>query len=622
MSKWKFNNQTEDPPLSDKNTTTGFRKFKDQPVGRPLSNKNIEAGHFRQFENQSLGPPFMDNTGFRKYKNQPIGAQNKGRSTEYFRQLKQAIMGKKEEQLSILLNSQSFKLSDSFTKDEEFELNRLILQEYGVNSLESLKILKSSIDPQEGHYFNLKQDNSIVKPNVDVPTNIKPLFDMSGFTDNYVTHMKLKYYQVMQIISKSSLSIEEYETAIAGSLVRAMSGKNHTKDDITLVKKHFASFMSLLVSCFVVYNWFFVMYFTESNGERVKTLELSLTKIKQDSPIFHFFFKYTLCVLSMMDKFVLDIVPSMVSKILVDRRIQFITLFVSVYMIINNFGSIILNSVDSKIVVAVYVGIFVLYELYCVLMDFLPDENGSIDISRLHKYMVFGSVTPLLYLMLFFIRMIWSIVTIGIASFINCAYILLMSFFAIPIYSSSFFSTFKKLNDFIWDSKETKSGPIELCTNILYRFLYEFSFILILLFGIFDYSSNMSRVSQMLTIINCICYALIFFFAFIVYQRYLLNGSLSAYIDPTDNIPPSKQSSQSPQELVTQNNIINESQYGNENDNNKFNFSENKLIDTNNSLLNEATNMVQSKLVDTVMKSVKNSKYGKMIPTKLLSSIM
>ena len=91
----------------------------------------------------------------------------------------------------------------------------------------------------------------------------------------------MKYYQLMQTIRKSSLSIEEYETKISGSLLHAMSGENHTNDDIILVKKHFASFLSLSVSCFVVYNWFYVMYFTNKSGERVKTLELSLKKIKQ-----------------------------------------------------------------------------------------------------------------------------------------------------------------------------------------------------------------------------------------------------------------------------------------------------------------------------------------------------
>jgi hypothetical protein len=55
--------------------------------------------------------------------------------------------------------------------------------------------------------------------------------------------------------------------------------------------------------------------------------------------------------------------------------------------------------------------------------------------------------------------------------------------------------------------------------------------------------------------------------------------------------------------------------------NDKFNFLENKLIDTN-SLSVDATNMVKNKLMDTMMKTVKNSKYGKMIPSKLLSSLV
>ena len=47
-----------------------------------------------------------------------------------------------------------------------------------------------------------------------------------------------------------------------------------------------------------------------------------------------------------------------------------------------------LNSVDSTVIISVYVGIFVLYELYCVLCDFLPDENGSTDITRMQKCMM------------------------------------------------------------------------------------------------------------------------------------------------------------------------------------------------------------------------------------------
>ena len=476
----------------------------------------------------------------------------------------------------------------------------------------------------------------------------KPLFDMQGLGDNNTDYLKLKYYEVLRTISNLSLSIEEYERSIAESLVKAMSGKNHTNNDIILVKRNLASFLSLLASCYVVYNWFFVMYFTNENGERVKTVELSLTEMKQNNPIFHFFFKYTLCVLSMMDKFVLDIVPSTVSGFIGDKRLQFISLFVSIYLIINVFGSVILNSVDSTTIISVYVGIFVLYELYCVLCDFLPDENGSIDITRMQKYMLFGPYTPLMYLMLFFVRLVWSIVLIGVTSFVNCAYILLMSFLAIPIYSSSsFLKTFRDLNEYIWNSKKSGGGIFEILIKILYRFLYEISFILVLLFGIFDYSSNMSKTSQMPTIISCICYAFIFLFAFIAYQRYLINGSLSAYIDQPETVMQTQEKMVQPEDAIqsqepviqTQEKMVQPDIVPSHND--KFNFLENKLIDTKgsiaddatnmvknklvektSSIADDATNMVKNKLVDTMMKTVKNSKYGKMIPSKLLSSIV
>ena len=51
------------------------------------------------------------------------------------------------------------------------------------------------------------------------------------------------------------------------------------------------------------------------------------------------------------------------------------------------------------------------------------------------------------------------------------------------------------MNDYIWESKKNEGGLLELSINILYRFLYEISFILVLLFGIFDYSSNMSKMN-------------------------------------------------------------------------------------------------------------------------------
>jgi hypothetical protein len=597
-----------------------------------MSKWNLNTGKVQ--ENMSIGQKLV------------AGLKNEFHSSNLFEYMKDRINNTSGEETLNLMRDQSFTIN---AKKLSYQQKKELMVLINYRRLGGMKKEATTVVPlfdiqKEGttvaSMFDMQKEGTTVAPVFDMKKEAKtdvPLFDMQGLGDNNTaTYLKLKYYEVLQTISNLSMSIEDYEKSIAESLVNALSGDNHTNNDIILVKQNFATFLSLIASCYVVYNWFFVMYFTNENGERVKTLELSLTKMKRNNPIFHFFFKYTLCVLSMMDKFALDIVPYTVSGFLSDRRLQFISLFVSIYLIINNFGSVILNSVDSTTIISVYVGIFVLYELYCVLCDFLPDENGSIDVSRMQKYMIVGAYTPLIYLMLFFVRLVWSIVLIGVTSFVNCAYILIMSFLAIPIYSSSsFLQTFKKMNDYIWESKKNEGGFLELSTSILYRFLYEISFILVLLNGVTDYSSNMSKTSQMSTIINCICYMFIFLFGFIAYQRYLMNGSLSTYIDPQKPsstqpdliVPPHQETVVSQTEIKNaqpdlivpphQETVVSQSEIKND----KFNFPENKSIDTKDSMIKDSTNMVKNRLVDTMMKAVKNSKYGKMIPTKLLSSI-
>ena len=363
--------------------------------------------------------------------------------------------------------------------------------------------------------------------------------DANGIGNAQISSLKLKYNQFMKFLRSSSLSIDKYEEYCAKSIVNTLSKGEHTGNDVLVVKRHLVIFLNMCISCFIVYNWYFVMFFRSETGERIKTLELSLNKIKQTSPIFHFFFKFTMCVLSLIDDFLVNTAPFFISKIFKDRRLQFISLFLSVFLIIDLFGFAILNSIDSSVVIGLYVGVFVLYELYCVLTDFLPNENGSIDISRIHKYTIFGSITPLLYLMLFFIRLVWSISIITVTSFINCAYAILMSFFAIPIYSTSIFDTFnsfRRINKYIWGSKQLANGGIvEVVIRILYRFLYEISFIIFLLFTMSVFSTMISKTTNLITFLNCICASVVFVLMFIAFQRHAMNGSLSEYIEQPDN---------------------------------------------------------------------------------------
>ena len=265
------------------------------------------------------------------------------------------------------------------------------------------------------------------------------------------------------------------------------------------------------------------------NKKRIKTAECSLEKLKNDSPVIHFLFKHNLCILSMMTGFLIKDFPRQVSNNIEDRRLQFILLFLLVIIIISVFGTAILNSVDTTLLIGVYVAIFVGYELYCVLSDFMPDKDGSNDTTKLFKYGIFGPLTPLMYIVLFLIRLVWAISLIALTALVNLIYILLMSFLAIPLYSKSFLGAFSDVNKFIWKSKKEMDMKEAIITN-MYRYIFEICLIVTLCYSMGDYASSLDE-SFLQTIMTILCSVIIFVILFIIYQRYLMNGSLSKIVD-------------------------------------------------------------------------------------------
>ena len=106
-----------------------------------------------------------------------------------------------------------------------------------------------------------------------------------------------------------------------------------------------------------------------------------------------------------------------------------------------------------------------------------------------------------------------------------------MSFLAIPLYSKSFIGAFLDINKYIWKSHK-KIDLKETFITILYRYLYEIVFIVILSYSMTDYASSLD-VSFLQTIMTILCSVLISVFLFIIYQRHLMNGSLSEFLDKT-----------------------------------------------------------------------------------------
>ena len=79
--------------------------------------------------------------------------------------------------------------------------------------------------------------------------------------------------------------IDDYEKAFSTFLVHTFSGNDYTAEDVDVAKRNLIMFLNVLISSYVVYNWYFVMFFIDLNNERIKTVECSLKKLQIDSPV-------------------------------------------------------------------------------------------------------------------------------------------------------------------------------------------------------------------------------------------------------------------------------------------------------------------------------------------------
>ena len=348
----------------------------------------------------------------------------------------------------------------------------------------------------------------------------------------------------MKLLASTTSIIDHYETYFAAILARTFSSGKNTPAEEILIKNRFVLFLNVLISFYIVYNWYFIMFFLDESGKRVPTFDLSLEKMQQYHPVLHILFKYTFCVLSMIIPLLLDKLPKLISYIKLhpnyNRRIQFIALFCIVLFIVINLGSSIFDSVSNPDFVGIYCILFIVYGIYTFVVEFTNNDPIAVA-SRMKKYYTFGQLTPLLHILLFFLRIIWSITIVSLTAISNCIYFVFTSFFAVFFYSNkSLYGTFKMINSFILASDSTRDNTSEnnifqiiagyIIENI-YTFLFEIFILIAMVISLYDYSANIHTKKLQFTMIS-LCSIVIFIVLFVAFQRFSSNPKIQPIISP------------------------------------------------------------------------------------------
>ena len=320
--------------------------------------------------------------------------------------------------------------------------------------------LKEGLETEEKPFINTQAQQDMIANSFKGDKSSLTMDDMINYYKKFVKF-------IAGIVALPMIWVNDVTLYISSKLCKILSN-NATDEDIELVKSKFKILLSVLISYYIVYNWYFVMFFKDAEtGLRINTLDLSMETLMQIKPL-DYIFKYILCVISTVDWLLLTKYPTQMKDF--TPQFNFILLLLIIIFVVTNMGESIMSdfstylSMEKTGYTGSFIAFSVFYGVYSFVMEFTdkitkePSIAGFLDaFNKANHYRIFGILHVIAYIM----RIIWSTMIHYLWGLLIVIYVLLMSFFSIFIYSYSKhgFSSFNHINTFIDESlKEVING--------------------------------------------------------------------------------------------------------------------------------------------------------------------
>ena len=113
--------------------------------------------------------------------------------------------------------------------------------------------------------------------------------------------------------------------------------KKQTESEIRLINDIISKIASLLITIFVTYNWFFMMFYQEHN-ERMIGWKISGKNLSKVSPFLNFVLEFVLYPVECLNWFMLYFLPDVMKKYFVSSDLIFLVMYVTIYKTMNTWG--------------------------------------------------------------------------------------------------------------------------------------------------------------------------------------------------------------------------------------------------------------------------------------------
>ena len=297
-------------------------------------------------------------------------------------------------------------------------------------------------------------------------------------------------------------------TKIIGAIYDLGDKKARSKrSDINIIKNQAYYILSIPITLLIAYNWFFITIYKEG-GAQVNT-RFDFDSLQSILPMLNFFFFYLSRPTVIFSNVILHYMPPVVETakkfqpmdILLNSMLLFLLMIFILSNVVCNYSSTIKNTFFGYIggstkanpsLTNMLYGII----MFSMLMSLFP--SSVLDTAS----SVFNLVTaPFSTLIGGIFKLIFTLINIGIAGIFLLGYIIIHSFFAIPIYSSTtYLNTIKNINNFLCQSISNIGkydcppntlvwwvAWLKFLLEIINKCLFEFIFILFFLIGIITY---------------------------------------------------------------------------------------------------------------------------------------
>lgn len=336
-------------------------------------------------------------------------------------------------------------------------------------------------------------------------------YNLSFVNANFFDYLIIPFYYIDYFIKKTGIYLCDF-----------LSKNKSTEDEKKLVISKIQMFLSILISVFILYNWFFLGFY-EKNGEHTQTFDFSKEKITNLNYYLNYFFEFVLYPIQLFNWIVLIFIPDK-AKVLLRSNFIWIVLFLAIIYFLYNYGNSLVEFFYNSILIFTTlrnVGSFkntqtgtyynVLYALIAlgILISFLSNFVYHTIMMVIFKH--FFSL-----LISFIIRIVFSFYFVSISAILLSVYLLSYSFFGMSLFSTDPINeTTKKIREYIHkssfeDVKTCNSNSIfhkiieflQLIVNLTYIYIVEIVLIVMLIYSIFDYFSNIHTFELKVYLIN------------------------------------------------------------------------------------------------------------------------